>query len=705
MIGLLQKALTAMRHGGRAPFLMGLLARTRFDYAKEVGTGIDSSVVTAPVQWIQRAFPEARLSVVHDGEDREEHEGHELVSLVARPNPFYADAHLWAATLFSYLTAGNGYWVKVRNGARRVVELWYVPHWTMSPVWPQDGSIFISGYMYRPGAGQAPVPLEPDDVVHFRHGIDPRNPRLGISPLHGAIREIFTDLEGSNFVASLLRNMGVPGVVISPDRGVQAAPEDVEAVKKWFREAFGGDRRGDPLVMGAATRVEQYGFTPQQMDLSFVRNVAEERVCASLGIPAAVVGFGAGLEQTKVGATMSELRKLAWTNGVMPIQRAFADELQRSLLPDFRPHDQDVVEFDTSGVAALEEARETRAQTWTAMVQGGWAQVAEARQAMGLDVDDSHRIFLRPFSAIEVPAIPSGDGPPRPARDENDPEARGRQIDSKTKQDRRAASAQQRAYVRALERMERRLAGAFEPKLRSFFSALGAAAREAFDALPPEETGFASAGGTASKQEPGDGLLVARILEALGAEERQRAFRRVYEAHYLNVAEEVTKAGELVGLATDLPDPVARAVVQAGGRRSGLVDLSVQSRRALFDAIEEGRAAGEGAEQLAARIADHVESGAWQSAETRARVIARTETKFAQNTSTIERARYAGVQRFIVFDGRFGEPRSTPEHIARDGMIVTAEEAAQMAETEHPNGTLSFTPHFDEAGAGPGQES
>ena len=32
---------------------------------------------------------------------------------------------------------------------------------------------------------------------------------------------------------------------------------------------------------------------------------------------------------------------------------------------------------------------------------------------------------------------------------------------------------------------------------------------------------------------------------------------------------------------------------------------------------------------------------------------------------------------------------------ARDGSIVTAAEADAMAEAEHPNGTLSFAPHFE----------
>jgi len=99
---------------------------------------------------------------------------------------------------------------------------------------------------------------------------------------------------------------------------------------------------------------------------------------------------------------------------------------------------------------------------------------------------------------------------------------------------------------------------------------------------------------------------------------------------------------------------------------------------------------------LADRIEMYVEGGPWNTAEIRARIIARTETKYAQNISTIERAAAAGVTSFIVFDGRFGLPRSTLSHIARDGSIVGADEALIMAATEHPNGTLSFAPSFED---------
>src|SRR3546814_5990703 len=91
--------------------------------------------------------------------------------------------------------------------------------------------------------------------------------------------------------------------------------------------------------------------------------------------------------------------------------------------------------------------------------------------------------------------------------------------------------------------------------------------------------------------------------------------------------------------------------------------------------------------QMAERILPQVEGGPWQSAETRALVIARTETKYAQNISTIERGRAAGVTSFIVFDGRLGPGRSKPDHIERDGSIVSTVEAVAMAGAGHPNGT------------------
>ena len=689
-----KKALSFMRHTTSPLSLINSLKSGNQNYRRKVGDLINASVVMAPVQWIQRAIPEARFrTMVRTKDGTEEIVDHPLTKLMARPNPHFTFSHLMGATVLSRVFSGNAYWLKVRNGAGQVAELWWVPHWSIEPKWPVDGSEFISHYLYKPGNGPDVI-LAVEDVIHFRDGVDPHNPRLGLSCLCGVFPEIYTDMEASNFVAALLDNMAVPGLVISPDGSAAPSEADVSSVKDWVRSAFGGSNRGQPLVMQGSTKVQQYGFSPQQMDLSPTRNVSEERVCAAIGIPAAIVGFGAGLQATQVGATMTELRKLAWTNGLLPMLYDIKDEINRSLVPEMTQPEMangSMIEagFDVSEVKALQDDLNTEATRWDTMIRGGWASVADGRDGMGLDVDDSHQIYLRPFSMIEVPV---GSAPRLPESEtDEDPQKTSPLLDSGIKNRRASPNRAQRRFVSALVRQEQPLANTMQKRLEAFFNNLGRDAARAVRDDPLID--FGKSRGSAENKT--DDVLVDRILETLGFTALKIAYKQIYERHYIAVAQEIAEAGELVGLATNLPDPVAQNILQAGGKRAELVDIERQSRKAIFTGLAEGRAEGEGVTQLAARIRDSVKAGPWASAQTRSIVIARTETKFAQNQSTIEIGRHSGVDQMMIFDGRLGPDRSDPDHIDRDGSIVSVDEATQLAADEHPNGTLSFAPHFE----------
>ena len=684
------KALGRMMHGGGdgSFFAFGVRGGKR-NYRRLVGSMMDASVVMAPVQWMQRAVPEAKLVVQSTNRKgaTEKVLDHPMLALIQKPNDFYADIVLLWGIVLSLLLDGNAYVMIVRNGYNQPAELWYVPHWMLEPKRDRDGAAFISHYVYSPGDGIAPMKIEPEDVIHIRHGINPKNMMKGVAPLDSAIREIFMDNESSEFVSALLSNMGVPGVVISPKGGAMAAPGDVEATKAWFQQQFGGDNRGKPLVMGAPTDVTPYGFNPQQMNMSESRDIAEERVCALIGVPAAVVGFGSGLQSTKVGATMEEMRKLAWHNGVMPILLLVADELQRSLLPLFPKTMGQTVEWDTSNVKAMQEDEDKKTDRLNKQLACGGITVFEYRTKLGIDADDSHRIYLRPMNLIEVPergeppaplALPGPKGA-KAGHDDHEGHDHGVATGPRATP---AAYKRGVAFARSLQRQESGLLKAVEAPLKRLFVDLGSAAGKAAASLVK-----------AAKED--DDATVKAILAKLGIGKWQNQLKAVYIAHYEAVAKETSKVAADAGLGASLPDEVARAVIGAGGRRAAMVDLDGQTRTAIFDALAEGREAGEGTEALAKRIVDMVEAGPWGNAETRARVIARTETKFAQNVSTLERAKAGGVEMFIVFDGRLGPGRSKPDHIARDGSIVTAAEADTMAADEHPNGTLSFAPHFE----------
>ena len=58
--------------------------------------------------------------------------------------------------------------------------------------------------------------LSKDDIIHYRDGIDPENDRFGLSGLSAVLREVFTDNEAATYSAAILRNMGVPSIIVTP---------------------------------------------------------------------------------------------------------------------------------------------------------------------------------------------------------------------------------------------------------------------------------------------------------------------------------------------------------------------------------------------------------------------------------------------------------------------------------------------------------
>ena len=138
-----------------------------------------------------------------------------------------------------------------------------------------------------------------------------------------------------------------------------------------------------------------------------------------------------------------------------------------------------------------------------------------------------------------------------------------------------------------------------------------------------------------------------------------------------------------------LHDPAMLDVLETGGKRMGLVRILNKDK--LFTLIARARADGENPLTFAPRIAEATGVPPW-----RARTIARTETKYAQNRSQIAAYEATGnVRRVELVDGQLGPPRSDEDCINRDGRIVSLDDARLLADAEHPNGTLTYSPIVD----------
>ena len=680
------KALSQMIFGrtasGRSPLF---LPRTAIDYEREIGDGTKSDIVMAGVHWLMGAFPEAPVilnRLTSDGSP-EPVLMHDFLALLKRPNPYYSGEQLWMGIEMSYTVSGNAYAIIVANNAGRPAQLWWVPHWMMEPEWDREGNEFLTHYIYSP-PGQRPIRIEAEEVLHFRFGFDPQNPRKGLSPLRTVMRELFTDAEAANYTASLLRNGAVPSVIVMPKENANIIQSDdnLRATKAHLSASFTGDRRGEPMAIGAPVDIEQFGYSPEQMDLASLRRIPETRAAAVLRLPPIVMGLLSGLEFATY-ANFREAERVAYRANLIPTYRNMAGTLHTQLLSRFEPNiDLFEVQFDTSQIEALQE----NADEFSVRIRGQWAdgiiELNEARAALGYTEVLSGAVRRVPLAVLEVPAgvaVSSFLPPPSGTRS--------------LKQLGLKATAAQRNVILALQRDALRLEGPFLRDLELAFSELGQLARRAYE----EAQVLVRAGGNGleEKQTPEDEALADRIIQRMALSQwSQDALIPAFDGHYLRTTQmTVGSINNVLNLGVNLPDPVAREIVAAGGRRAGLLDITGETRQAIFRSLADGRAAGEGPPALARRIRSQVPAGRFTNAgpKYRAQLIARTETLHAQRVSSLETYRASDVVTGVVaFDNQteYGDE----ECVARDGRVFTFEEAEAEMAAEHPQGTLNFGP-------------
>ncbi len=689
----------AMRWSGQARSWWALrMPRSKFDYGKEVGDGRSSSIVVAVVNWMARTFPEAPLIVVEKKPDgsREQKVGHDLTQRLENPNPYYSGPLLWMATIVDWALSGNAYWLKVRSRADKVVQLWWVPSSMIEPRWPNDGLTFISHYDYKPDPARAAVAYDPRDVVHFRYGIDPLNTRKGLSQLRSLLREIFTDDEAANMTASLMRNIGVPGVLIAPDTpNVSVDKEGAMEIKDDFMAKVGGDKRGEPLVMTAPTKITMMSFSPEQMELKSIRRIPEERVTAVYGVAAVVVGLGAGLDRSTFN-NFHEAREAGYEQNIIPTQRLMAADLKTQLLPDFDTNPSLDVAFDLTQVRVLQPDMDNLWERVNKGVNGGWFTVGQALREVGKKAGPEHDIYLRPMHIVEVAASKEG------ARSEDFPamtnsaaqliragfdpaevlEALGLPpmthlglppitVQPPPLDEGKSLKA---SFPDQLALTRRRLAQRFEGDLAKFFKGQSGRVRERMSgALGRNGKSALTANELLPTDE--DGLLSA-------------ALRPLY---LLALESGWETAGRAFGLgaefAYDQPQIVA-AIEAAQGRAER---INGGTRRRISEALEAGTVAGYSLNQIADGVPGDDFRGLFARVEEGYKdfplAVATTEAMWATNMGAASLYRVSGYQKVQMVDGGDHEPCAS-----RNGRVVSIDAGMAASGEEHPHGTLSLVP-------------
>jgi hypothetical protein len=199
-----------------------------------------------------------------------------------------------------------------------------------------------------------------------------------------------------------------------------------------------------------------------------------------------------------------------------------------------------------------------------------------------------------------------------------------------------------------------------------------------------------------------------------------------WQGQYLAVAKAtLNNVNAVFGINLDLTDPMQREILSKGGRHFNLVGIKQQTQDAIYQALAEARAEGLGPREVARLIRSNVEGSSmypgvykeaydraiergWSAEKAasagdraarqyRAEVISRTETKYAQNVSSMEIAKGSGTfNAMLAFDDQIGY--HDEDCMERNGQTYSFEEAEIETAAEHPNGSLSFAPTIIEGG-------
>ena len=227
---------------------------------------------------------------------------------------------------------------------------------------------------------------------------DPAAPAIGVSPATAVTAELTADRQASEYVLKVLANRGTPWALVSPERGTKPpTPNQRDKILTGLTNA--ASEAGIAHYIDYPVNVHLPSVSNALLDVSHVHNVAEERIAAAYHVQPSVLGFGVGLEQTKVGATAFEQRRISWQDGVIPKLHIFATQLARF----FGLEHTNRLEFDTSRVPELQTDAAAQAARLNTLVQGGIMTVSDAQADAKLEVDDAAEVYYVPIGREIVP--------------------------------------------------------------------------------------------------------------------------------------------------------------------------------------------------------------------------------------------------------------------------------------------------------------
>lgn len=329
-------------------------------------------VVSAAIGRYQMHYPEP-FRLIYDGD--KESRDKDLINLTRSPNPWMSESKLDRYEITYQLWTGNSYTLIIRDDSGKPFQKFPFSGLNMYPVPGED--LWIDHFNFVTAEGLISR-IEPEDVI-FKSWIspDPRRNFMGISPMQLCQRDIQTNIGLTEFMASYINNLDVPGLIMTrtgkdaefaigmaqaeEHPNMSAAKEligtsqaEAEGVKAQSKIRFGGENRGSTGVVEVGWAAEYLGFPLKDIVVEGAYCVPQTNICTNFYISPEYLKVEAGLRSSTYDNQSTS--KLDFFQGILStlwVQNA--DEESKALKPYFGENIK--VEYDMSGVAVLKDFR------------------------------------------------------------------------------------------------------------------------------------------------------------------------------------------------------------------------------------------------------------------------------------------------------------------------------------------------------------
>lgn len=326
---------------------------------------------------------------------------HDILDLLARPNPLMGRKDFFEAYYVSRNVTGEVFILKNRvpigKDSGKVLQLMVLPSQYMDIKQGLDGMPIK--YRYSPGLNQE-VEFNPADIIYIKT-FNPNAGIRGVSPLCAGREILAHDNDIITANRKLTANMGPTGILTLGEPGVTDFNQvQLDQFKAKYRQAYQGKNNyGDIHITGEKTSWVTTGSTADDLGIFEASKMTMRELCNIYGVSSQLLND----PENKTYNNMNDARKSLISNVAIPQWHLFLSALNIGLVSEYEKRDNKKYELKLNK-QGYEELRDEELAHVQAASQAWWLSVNEKRKILGyppLSIPEGDDIYV-PINAMPI---------------------------------------------------------------------------------------------------------------------------------------------------------------------------------------------------------------------------------------------------------------------------------------------------------------